>query len=362
MYSITLEINQKCNLKCKYCYLEEKSGSKMEISTALKAIDMAFLKVKAHRDHKLWFDFVGGEALLDFEMLKSLVEYIEKKNQEDCNELLFSITTNATIFNYEIVTFLIEKQFALKVSIDGSKEINDRNRISSIGYSVHDKIIDNLKYIRLFQERTGRYVQVTNVITQNNYESYYESLVYLTKTLGFKMIDTALDLSVLWTNEQMEILSRQIKKSFAYFIEQAEKQNGFYWEFAEKVIKFREPIQKINGKKFYCCGGGIVSAYIRTDGTIFACPGNLEETVCLGDLQSGFRREKVLELKNFNGIDNEECKECKIADYCTERSCIMQNLAVTGDKNKPAPIFCRMRKLMFEIYQENETIVKHIKM
>lgn len=97
---------------------------------------------------------------------------------------MFSITTNATIFNYEIVTFLIEKQFALKVSIDGSKEINDRNRISSIGYSVHDKIIDNLKYIRLFQERTGRYVQVTNVITQNNYESYYESLVYLTKTLS----------------------------------------------------------------------------------------------------------------------------------------------------------------------------------
>lgn len=362
MYSLTLEINQRCNLKCRYCYLGDKNGDKMEIQTAKKAIDMAFQKVKLHKDHKLWVDFVGGEALLDFKMIEMLVEYIEKKNLNEHNELLFSVTTNATVFNKEIINFLIEKQFALKVSIDGNKEINDRNRISCTGYSVHDKIMENLKYVRSFEERTGRYVQVTNVITENNYESYFESLVYLTKTLGFKMIDTALDLSVPWNNTQMEILSNEIKKSFRYFIEQAKKQNGFYWEFAEKVIKFRDPIIKNSTKKFYCCGAGIVSAYIRTDGTIFACPGNLEETVCLGNLDKGFKKEKMLELKNFNGIDNEECANCEIADYCVERSCMMQNIAVTGDKNKPAPIFCRMRRLMFELYQENEDIIKRINM
>lgn len=362
MYSLTLEINQKCNLKCKYCYLGEKNGAKMEMGTAKKAIDMAFQKVKMHKDRQLWIDFVGGEAFLDFKMLKKLVEYVEKKNVAERNKLLFSITTNATIFNDEILNFLVNKNFALKVSIDGNKEVNDRNRVSTAGYSVHDKILENLRYIQMFEERTGRYVQVTNVITQNNYKDYFETLVYLTKVLGFKMIDTAIDLTVSWTEKQIQTLEQEIKKSFEYFIEQAKAQNGFYWEFAEKVIKFREPARDIGKEKFYCCGAGIISAYVRTDGSIFACPGNLDAEVCLGSLQEGFQRKKIQELKNFNSIQNKECKKCEIAAYCVESSCIMQNIAVTGDKNKPAPIFCRLRKLMFEIYQEHKAIIKCIKM
>lgn len=362
MYSLTLEINQKCNLQCKYCYLGEKNGAKMNIDTAQIAIDMAFQKVKMHKDHKLWIDFVGGEAFLDFEMLERLVRYIEEKNIAERNELLFSITTNATIFNNEILDFLVSKNFALKVSIDGNKEVNDRNRVATAGYSVHDKILENLKYVQMFEERTGRYVQVTNVITQNNYKDYFETLVYLTKVLGFKMIDTAIDLTVSWTEEQIQILEQEIKKSFVYFIEQAKCQNGFYWEFAEKIIKFREPARDRRKEKFYCCGAGIISAYVRTDGSIFACPGNLNAEVCLGDLQQGFQKEKIQELKNFNSIQNEECKKCEIAEYCVECSCIMQNIAVTGDRNKPAPIFCRLRKLMFEIYQEHEALIKCIAM
>lgn len=75
-----------------------------------------------------------------------------------------------------------------------------------------------------------------------------------------------------------------------------------------------------------------------------------------------FPKKKIQELKNFNSIQNKECKKCEIAAYCVESSCIMQNIAVTGDKNKPAPIFCRLRKLMFEIYQEHKAIIKCIKM
>lgn len=360
MYSLTLEINQKCNLKCKYCYLGEKSGTKMDIQTAEKAIDMAFQKVRIHKDRKLWIDFVGGEAFLDFGMIETLVGYVKEKNRGNGYGLLFSVTTNATIFSQKIMDFLIDNAFALKVSIDGDKEVNDRNRISWEGYSVHDKILQNLPYIRQFEERTGRRVQVTNVITRNNYESIYDSLVYLTKELGFKMIDTAVDLSLPWTEKEMDILAEEIQRSFTYFIECAKEKKGFYWEFAEKVVKFREPPEGTVKNKFYSCGAGIISAYVRTDGGIFACPGNLDQTVKLGDLDEGLHKDKIQELKEFDGIQNEICQECDIAGYCVERSCIMQNLAVTGDKNKPAPIFCRMRKLMYAIYKEHEEIIKYL--
>lgn len=229
MYTMTLEINQRCNLRCRYCYLGEKNGTKMSYETACKAIDRAFLYTKIHKDQTLWIDFIGGEPLLDFDMICKLVEYIYQKNAEVKYKLLFSLTTNATIFTEEILAFLLENEFAIKVSIDGDREVNDINRVDCSGDSVYDKILANLVYLKEFEQKSGRFVQVTNVITGNNYDKYYESLVYLTKELGFKIIDTAIDVSYAWSPEEMTILMNGIRKSFDYFIEVAKKNQGFRW-------------------------------------------------------------------------------------------------------------------------------------
>lgn len=357
MYTLTLEINQRCNLRCKYCYLGEKDGSKMSYETACKAIDNAFRFTAMHKDRTLWIDFVGGEPLLDFDMICNLVKYINHKNEETGYKLLFSFTTNTTIFNPQILDFLIKNGFSIKASIDGDKSVNDINRVDCAGNGSHDKILSNLHYLKEFERRSGRYVQVTNVITGNNYEKYYDTLVYLTKELGFKIIDTAIDVGYHWNHKEIEVIADNIRRSFDYFIEAARKKEGFRWEFADKVVKFKK-----ERKKFYTCGAGIISSYVRTDGGIYACPGNLEPAVKLGTVDSGLNKEKIDELKRFEGIDNSQCQSCEISKYCTEQSCAMQNLAVTGDINTPIPIMCRLRKLAYEIYVNNQSLIEKIVM
>lgn len=76
MYTITLEVNQICNLRCEYCYLGEKTNQKMTEDIAHKSLQIAFLNVEKHKDKRLWVDFVGGEALISFVFLQKLVEYI----------------------------------------------------------------------------------------------------------------------------------------------------------------------------------------------------------------------------------------------------------------------------------------------
>lgn len=50
MYNLTLEINQICNLKCRYCYLGDQNGKRMNIETAKLAINMA-LDIVARQQH-----------------------------------------------------------------------------------------------------------------------------------------------------------------------------------------------------------------------------------------------------------------------------------------------------------------------
>lgn len=343
---------------CKYCYLGEKAGSKMSDEIGYKAINLAFEKGKLHKDNTLWIDFVGGETFLDFQMLQTMVSYVEAKNKDYGYSLLFSTTTNATIFNQDILNYLIEKEFTLKISIDGDQETHDMNRVTTSGAGSFDIILKNLKYIKEFEERTGKVVQVTNVVTENNYKKYYESLVFLTQELGLRYIDTGVDLSIKWTDEQIAVLEKEIERSFDYFIDCAKNNQGFRWEFADKVVN----LKKQERKKFYSCGAGIVSSYVRTDGGVYACPGYLDSSVELGNVTKKIEKERIRKLVNFRGIDNPKCESCDISQYCVEQSCIMQNLAGTGDVNKPLKIFCKMRKLMHKIHVDNEEIISHLVM
>lgn len=122
MYTITLEVNQICNLRCGYCYLGEKTKQKMTEEIAHKSLEIALLNVEKHRDRRLWVDFVGGEAFLSFPLLQDLVEYIEKEAKKRDVKVSYSATTNGTIMNEDMLEWLVKYRFQLKLSIDGSKK------------------------------------------------------------------------------------------------------------------------------------------------------------------------------------------------------------------------------------------------
>lgn len=355
MYNITLEINQRCNLRCKYCYLGDKNEKKMTYDTGCKALDIAFSEIKKHKDHKLSISFIGGEPLLDFQLIKDLVEYCDKKNESLKYEIGYSITTNATITSEEIADFLCDKNFMIKISIDGEKTVNDINRVNISGGSVYDKILENLPFFKDVQNRSNYLVQVTNVITGNNYSHYFDSLKYLTHNLGLKAIDTAVDVSYDWTEEQIKVIEEEVQKSFVYFAESIFKGEGFEWSLFQVLADMeKKPV------KFFSCGAGVINSYVRTDGSILPCSGYLDKSVEIGNVNDGLNKEKVDFYKKIESIENEKCKKCELYDICPEKTCVLQNLAICNDMNTPIPVMCARRKFLYKLYKENIDIIKQI--
>ena len=92
----------------------------------------------------MWVDFVGGEALISFALLRKLVEHIEEEAAKRTIAVSYSITTNGTIMNNEILEWLVNNRVHLKLSIDGTMETHDRNRKTKHGIGSYRNIMQNI--------------------------------------------------------------------------------------------------------------------------------------------------------------------------------------------------------------------------
>lgn len=90
MYTLSLEIINKCNLNCTYCYLGEKKNTYMSVESAKKAVDIAVHEAQKQYDKTLIVYFIGGEPLMAFETMKSIVDYANGIGEKNGLKVKFS--------------------------------------------------------------------------------------------------------------------------------------------------------------------------------------------------------------------------------------------------------------------------------
>lgn len=160
-YSCLSLYNQSCNLNCSYCVMAYVKGNKskqtapkpprQEKKKCLEAvIDRA---VKGYgqdygpgSERQLQVMFNGGEFLLEWELMKHAVEYLETRYPHVKTEL--NVNTNATLVTDEIASFWNEKNFkTIGVSIDGYEETHDKSRVYHDGTGSYRDVIKGIDTI-----------------------------------------------------------------------------------------------------------------------------------------------------------------------------------------------------------------------
>ena len=132
---LILQVTQNCNLRCKYCVYSGSysnrvhNNKRMDISTALRAVD--FFVEHSTMTNFANISFYGGEPLLEMNLIEKTVEYCEQVLKG--KEIRYNITSNATLLNKEFVAFLQKYNFALNISLDGPRNIQNHSRVFADG-------------------------------------------------------------------------------------------------------------------------------------------------------------------------------------------------------------------------------------
>lgn len=147
--SLCLVMATGCNLRCRYCYAEDGTyrlpPAVMSRDTGQAAVDLLMRKSRGLKE--VGIGFFGGEPLLNYRVITELVPYAEEQANRLGKQCGFSLTTNGTLLTPEKVAFFEKHPFAYIVSLDGSKEHNDRNRRFRSGAGTYDTIVRHLREV-----------------------------------------------------------------------------------------------------------------------------------------------------------------------------------------------------------------------
>jgi len=102
----------------------------MTLDTAKTVIERIFDNVSSDIDN-VEIGFIGGEPLLEFDLLKEIVAYTCSKKRDV--KFYFFATTNGTIFSEEMKEWFTAHKniFVLGLSLDGARETHNYNRCNS---------------------------------------------------------------------------------------------------------------------------------------------------------------------------------------------------------------------------------------
>ena len=106
--------------------------------------------------HNLELDFFGGEPLMNFDVVKQVVEYAREQEKLHNKNFRFTITTNGLLLDDEKIDFINREMSNVVLSLDGRKEVNDLLRVTPNGKGSYDVIVP--KYQKLVDRQGGRII------------------------------------------------------------------------------------------------------------------------------------------------------------------------------------------------------------
>lgn len=333
-----LHITNKCNLNCRYCYIN-KSNNDMDFSMAKKIVDSLLTTANKNNFDQILITFSGGEPLLKLSLIKEIITYLQKESTIKIN---YRILTNGTLINNEIIDIIKKYNIDIRVSLDGVKKYNDKNRYYHNKQGSYDKVIKNI----LLLKASGITPTINIVITKQN----INGLNKITKKLIKLNLPFKYSLEKSNNNIKPETLKiknkliRKIKKALN-IIKKAYQKEKFTANFGIDNLSF-------NNNTNQNCAIGKNTIAINENGQIALCAMSFNKIVDnIQKTKDIIAKTKDNPISQFKITKLNDCQNCLWKKVCNN-GCPILNMNLNNNlyqKNCYCLVYQKIIPLLYEI-------------
>ncbi len=338
-------VTLRCNFNCIYCQASSRNikekGYDMNIVTARKVVDTIFCTP----NKAITIEFQGGEPLVNWPVVKFIIEYAHKKNKKANKSLLIAIVSNFSLLTEERYEFLSKNMVTLCTSLDGPKNLHNKNRPWA-GNDSYEATAKWIKRIQEYQKRSTDVYHISALLTVSRFSlDYPKEIIGAYRKLGFSKIHLR-PLSFLGLSGKMK---SRIGYSAKEFLRYWRETMDYIISLNLKGERFVERGSRIMLQKILTdydpgfldlrspCGAGIGQMLYNYDGKVYTCDeGRMlgDDTFMIGDVMKNSYKEMishdtVKSICTTSLLDNLPCDSCAYKPYCGV--CPVINYALYGD-------------------------------
>ena len=345
-------LTNKCNLACKYCHSDSRSDS-CELSDDVMRSILDFICSMPQKHIAL--EFQGGESLLRFDMLKKFVKLFDERVKA-AGKVVESrrIVSNMTLMNEEIAEFVLANNIGLCTSLDGAKELHDKQRPFLDGRGSYDTV---MKWADYFSGR-GRKLSFLPTITSISLEYEPKSLVDEYMRAGAKRIMFRPVYGVGRGADCDELMMKPKdyfefwKKALDYMVELSMDGRVFYDTTVQSMLVSIFTDRRSDMCMRRPCGAGITQFAFYLDGSVYACDlGKNNDVFLLGNVMSSSYEDvflNTIQLRTNTSEFQPLCDTCVYSAFCN--TCMCRSYARFGKVVPMTPLDfdCKVNKMMFD--------------
>lgn len=346
--ALCLHIAHTCNLNCAYCFASQGKyqGDRalMSFEVGKRALD--FLIENSGTRRNLEVDFFGGEPLMNFDVVKQLVEYARSIEKEKGKNFRFTLTTNGVLIDDDVIDFANREMSNVVLSLDGRKDVHDRYRVDYKGEGSWEKIVPKFK--KLVQARGNKDYYMRGTFTHHNPDFLEDIQTML--DLGFTelsmepVVCADTDESAL-TYDDLPVVMEQYEKLAQLMI--SRRKEGRPFTFYHYMIDLQGGpciYKRISG-----CGSGTEYMAVTPWGDLYPCHQFVgDKKFLLGNVFDGVKNTAIQdEFMECNVYAREECRDCWARLYCSG-GCAANAYHATGSVKGVYKYGCELFKKRME--------------
>ena len=346
--AMCLHVAHTCNLNCSYCFA---SQGKYQGDRALMSFEVGkqafdFLIANSGTRKNLEVDFFGGEPLMNWDVVKQLVEYARSVEKQHNKNFRFTLTTNGVLLDDEIIDYLNKEMCNVVLSLDGRQNVHDHFRKYYNGKGSYEDIVP--KFQRLVEKRGGKDYYMRGTFTHNNVD-FTEDILHMAD-LGFK--ELSMEPVVCPPNDPYALTAEDLPKLFEQYERLAvemirRKKTGDGFTFYHYMIDLTQGpciYKRITG-----CGSGTEYMAVTPWGELFPCHQFVgDPKYSLGDVWKGVTNKSAQdEFRSCNAYARSECRDCWAKLYCSG-GCAANSYHATGKISGVYEYGCELFKKRME--------------